>query len=385
VVDAHCPEEFSPFSDRHTDEKLGLACMVHGPGCTVALAKLTPEMRTTCGVPSRKVHCPVPGSSDGDALETLAFSAPMNATASSAAETESNRNRVKPPEPYRIWPVGVGLSLVNVAVAHGVTGPIFFAAMVAFFTLILCSWIHRKSIAALPAAWLFRGSDLVESVLSRRPQLISNCEVPGHAAIVPSHCARVVAVLAIPAALLSSSCHGTVADGNVTHPAQSDEPRISGEPAGHNHHDISFGDSMIAYDQQGTDMSGLVPDRSVNPKVVAFAARSAAALRTDLATLRALIVQWDQGQGSMPGGGQGMAIKGMVDPATFAKLESLRGKGFDSLWLQSMISLDQGAIEISRAELAGGQNVDFIAVARRILDVRQGETGLLKQMLNGTS
>jgi uncharacterized protein (DUF305 family) len=159
---------------------------------------------------------------------------------------------------------------------------------------------------------------------------------------------------------------------------------VTGEPAGHNDHDISFGASMIAYDQQGTDISDLVPDRSVNPKVVAFAAKSTAALRTDITTLRALIVQWDQDEGSIPGGGQGMAIQGLVDPATFAKLQSLRGKGFDSLWLQSMIGLDQRAIEISRTEIAGGQNVDFISLARQILDARQAEVRLLNQMLNDT-
>ena len=263
--------------------------------------------------------------------------------------------------------------------SHGVTDPTFSAATIAFFTVILCSRIHRKSIAATPAAWLFRGSYLVKSVLLRRPQLASNCAVPSYAAIVPSRCARGVAVLAIPTALLLSSCHGAV---QSAHPAQSEEPRISGEPAGHNDHDISFGDSMIAYEQQGTDMAALVPDRSVNTMVVTFAANSAAALRSDIATLRAFIVQWDQDQHSIPGGGQGMAIKGVVDPATFTKLAALGGRDFDSLWLQSMISLDQGAIEISHAELAGGQNVDFIGLARRILDKRQGEIGQLNQMLN---
>jgi len=68
--------------------------MVHGPGWTVALAKLTPEMTTTCGVLSRKVHRPGPGSSDGDAVETLAVSVPMNAAANNAPATESNRIHV---------------------------------------------------------------------------------------------------------------------------------------------------------------------------------------------------------------------------------------------------------------------------------------------------
>jgi hypothetical protein len=68
--------------------------MVHGPGCTVALAKLTPEMRMTCGVPSIKMHCPATGSFDGDAVERLAVSVPTNTAASNAPETESSRIRV---------------------------------------------------------------------------------------------------------------------------------------------------------------------------------------------------------------------------------------------------------------------------------------------------
>lgn len=68
--------------------------MVHGPGCTVALAKLTPEMFMTCGVLSRNVHCPGLVSSDGDAVETLAVSIAINTAARTVQGTESNRIRV---------------------------------------------------------------------------------------------------------------------------------------------------------------------------------------------------------------------------------------------------------------------------------------------------
>ena len=51
-------------------------------------------------------------------------------------------------------------------------------------------------------------------------------------------------------------------------------------------------------------------------------------------------------------------MAGMVDEATMAKLETLKGAEFDTLWLQSMIGHHQGAIEMAKAELANGQNVD---------------------------
>jgi uncharacterized protein (DUF305 family) len=160
-------------------------------------------------------------------------------------------------------------------------------------------------------------------------------------------------------------------------PAQTDEPHITGEPAGNNAHDIAFVGNMIPHDQQGIDMSVLVPDRSTNSQIVVWAAKSAAALQTDIAILRALIVQWDQNSEAARGdGGQGMP-----DPAAVAKLDSLHGGEFDSLWLHSMISLDQGAIEMANAEVINGKNADAVVLARQIIDARRAEIGQLNQMV----
>ena len=48
-------------------------------------------------------------------------------------------------------------------------------------------------------------------------------------------------------------------------------------------------------------------------------------------------------------------MQGMVDDATMIKLRSLKGAEFDTLWLQSMISHHQGAIEMADTEIADGQ------------------------------
>ena len=54
----------------------------------------------------------------------------------------------------------------------------------------------------------------------------------------------------------------------------------------------------------------------------------------------------------------------MVDDATMARLASLNGAEFDTLWLQSMIGHHQGAIEMAKAEIANGENVDAIGLAK---------------------
>ena len=76
-------------------------------------------------------------------------------------------------------------------------------------------------------------------------------------------------------------------------------------------------------------------------------------------------------------------MQGMVDAATMAKLESLNGAEFDKLWLESMISHHRGAIEMVKAELANGDNVDAKSLATNIVTTQEAEIGQMKQMLGG--
>ena len=57
------------------------------------------------------------------------------------------------------------------------------------------------------------------------------------------------------------------------------------------------------------------------------------------------------------------------------------GAEFDALWLKSMIGHHQGAIEMARAELANGQNVDAKSLAQKIIDAQQAEIEQMKTML----
>ncbi len=139
---------------------------------------------------------------------------------------------------------------------------------------------------------------------------------------------------------------------------------------------------MTAREEQGISISRLVPDRSNNSEIVTFAAKTAATLQIDTQVLKALRAQWkESGDKPTGGGGPDVTTGGTIDDATIAKLDSLRGSEFDRLWLNSMISLDQGAIELANAELANGKNVDTTALAKQIAKARQADIGQMQQLL----
>jgi uncharacterized protein (DUF305 family) len=136
------------------------------------------------------------------------------------------------------------------------------------------------------------------------------------------------------------------------------------------------------------ELSALVPDRSTNTELIALANQISAAKQPEINVMKVFLVQWIEGTGNPTSsdsghGGHGSTMQGMVDAATMAKLESLNGAEFDKLWLESMISHHQGAIEMAKAELANGDNVNAKSLATNIVTTQEAEIGQMKQMLGG--
>jgi uncharacterized protein (DUF305 family) len=200
---------------------------------------------------------------------------------------------------------------------------------------------------------------------------------------VPSLTARIAAALAVwSTPLFLTSCHSPPSSDHARTLPGDDKPVITGEPAAYNGADVAFANSITAQEQQGIDISRLVPDRSTNSELVTFAAKTAAALQVDTLVLKALGAQWKEGQDKQPGaGGPSSTTGGTVDDAAIANLDSLHGSAFDTLWLKSMIGLDQGAIEAANAEVANGKNVDATSLAKQIVKARQAEIGQMQQIL----
>ncbi|MGY4710614.1 DUF305 domain-containing protein [Mycolicibacterium sp. CBM1] len=187
----------------------------------------------------------------------------------------------------------------------------------------------------------------------------------------------VVAALATVGAL--SACSTPQETATKSSPATTSEA-----VAAHNADDVMFAQMMIPHHQQAVELSAMVPDRSADQALTALAAKISAEQQPEINTMKALLLQWDVDPNAMSDhGGHGMPMQGMVDDATMAKLASLKGPEFDTLWLQSMISHHQGAIEMAKSEVANGQSVDMAALAKSIITAQQAEIDQMKQMLGG--
>jgi uncharacterized protein (DUF305 family) len=191
------------------------------------------------------------------------------------------------------------------------------------------------------------------------------------------------AVAALAATLALVSCTSQAAsDGHTDH--QHGAGAAASVQAGANADDVAFTTNMIPHHEQAIELSALAPDRSTNPELITLAKDIAAAQGPEIETMKAFLMQWnaDTGaQGTAGHGGHG-SMAGMVDGATMTRLESLSGGEFDTLWLESMISHHQGAIEMAKAEISNGENVEAIALARHIADTQQAEIGQMKRMLD---
>jgi uncharacterized protein (DUF305 family) len=195
---------------------------------------------------------------------------------------------------------------------------------------------------------------------------------------------RVAAVVAaVAAGLFLSSCSSPASDGQ-TGQEQTDEPVITGQPAGYNADDVSFATNMIPHHQQAVELSAMVPERSANVGLVTLAKQISAAQQPEINVMKVFLVQWNENPETNSGhGGHGNTMAGMVDEPTMTRLTSLNGAEFDKLWLESMISHHQGAIEMAKAEIANGDNVDAKTLATNIVTTQEAELGQMKKMLGG--
>lgn len=159
-------------------------------------------------------------------------------------------------------------------------------------------------------------------------------------------------------------------------------PIIAGQPASFNSEDLAFAANLIASYGHSAALTDLVPAHSFNRDLVTFASAIDAERGPRLEMMKVLLVQWnsdanaDHSQDS-PGG----VAPVMVEDATMARLQSLRGRDFDTLWLRSVIEHQKRVVALAQREIAMGTNVDAIATARKIVDAERALMWRMRQTL----
>lgn len=159
--------------------------------------------------------------------------------------------------------------------------------------------------------------------------------------------------------------------------------------ANYNATDIGFAQGMIPHHAQAIEMADLALTNTKNPDVLALANKIKAAQSPEIVKLSGWLRDWGQSvpstaSGSMDhdmSGTPGMMMDGMMSQADMDRLETSTGTEFDRLWIELMIQHHEGAVKMSKTEVAGGKNPDAIALAQVIISSQQAEITTMESLL----
>jgi uncharacterized protein (DUF305 family) len=171
--------------------------------------------------------------------------------------------------------------------------------------------------------------------------------------------------------------------GNSTTPAMdhgqptTTRPSSGASANASNAADVSFAQGMIPHHAQAVEMAKLVPSHSTNSKVIDLANRIQSAQDPEIQQLTAMLAKWGAptaaSDPSMPGMDHGSMGTGMMSGEEMIQLNQAKGAEFDRMWIDMMIKHHQGAIEMSKTELASGASPEAKSLAQKIIDAQQAE------------
>ena len=214
--------------------------------------------------------------------------------------------------------------------------------------------------------------------------------------------------LTISAAGLSAiiAACGSASSGGTDHQGMPGMPGMNGTPTStaasttatgmptagqdHNAADVTFAAGMVPHHQQAVTMARTALQKSTNPQVTALARDIDAAQGPEIATMSGWLSAWGQpvptagghDMSQMSGGtAGGMGMGGMMSDQEMQQLDSATGTAFDRMWVQLMIRHHQGAVAMSTAELATGQNAAAKQLAQQIISAQDKEITVMQQLL----
>ena len=195
--------------------------------------------------------------------------------------------------------------------------------------------------------------------------------------------------LAVPAlALTLAACGGN----GGTHNGSSSKPSATAGstygPAAtgpHNDADVAFATEMIPHHAQAVEMATMALEKATNATVKQLATAIQSAQDPEIQKMSGWLVGWGQPvpdtSSTVHGGGHSMSGgTGMMTEAQMTELENASGAAFDKLWVEMMTEHHEGAVSMSRAELADGENSEAKALAQQIITAQTKEIATMVEL-----
>jgi uncharacterized protein (DUF305 family) len=204
---------------------------------------------------------------------------------------------------------------------------------------------------------------------------------------------RLVAVgLVVAAPVVLAACGGDdSATGSTTTAQAASGTPTTAPPSGgavHNSIDVAFAQGMIPHHAQAVEMSELAATNTSDPEVQALATEIIAAQGPEIEQMTTWLTAWgaevpdpDASMEENMEMAGGMMMSGMISEADFERLRAARDAEFDRLYLELMILHHEGAVEMARQELDGGDSPEAKALAQQIIDTQQAEITRMEQLL----
>jgi len=186
--------------------------------------------------------------------------------------------------------------------------------------------------------------------------------------------------------------------GMPTGPSDSPSSSPTGTPASgsHNDADVAFATGMVPHHGQAIVMAQMAEARASNAAVKKLAASIRAAQGPEIVQMSGWLAGWgedvpdadsmatgmDHDMGDM-GGDDSSGMGGIMSTGDMSKLSAASGATFDRLWLTGMVAHHEGAVEMSKAELAQGANPDAKKLAEAIIQAQQAEIATMRSLLAG--
>jgi len=189
--------------------------------------------------------------------------------------------------------------------------------------------------------------------------------------------ARQASAIAATALLATLGWSGSAFAANTPAP----KPSSSSTVLTGNAIDIAFAQMMIPHHQQASQMAFLALRFSKSPQVLALARKINAAQQPEIATMKQWLKTWGApmavgSTSSMSHMGGGSTTDGQV-----IELARLRGKRFDTLFVQMMIAHHQGAITEARRVVKATRNSEVRKLAQAVITGQSAEIINMKEML----